>query len=271
MENLIITPLGTVSPYSKGNKNCPGFLVEYEDQKILLDCGNGITRLLNLPEDLKNMSIIISHLHKDHYGDLLSLGYASYVYKQLGILTEPINVYLPEYETEVTKFYGWDCDCKYYEKMADAEFLDNFGDEHYLNFNLVKKHIKVDIANLKISFMQTKHSIKNYAIKIETPQQKIVYSGDTGYEYNNFGTFAKDVDLFICESTFLRGQLKSKDEHLYAFEAAKIAKEAGVKQLMLTHFWPEIDSDEYVKEAKEIFENVIAAEEGKKLIIGRTS
>ena len=29
MNELIVTPLGTVSPYSKGNKNCPGFLIEY--------------------------------------------------------------------------------------------------------------------------------------------------------------------------------------------------------------------------------------------------
>ena len=49
MNKIIITPLGTISPYTKGNMNCPGFLVEYNNQKILLDCGNGITRLLNLP------------------------------------------------------------------------------------------------------------------------------------------------------------------------------------------------------------------------------
>ena len=44
MSEIIITPLGTISPYTKGNMNCPGFLVEYNNKKILLDCGNGITR-----------------------------------------------------------------------------------------------------------------------------------------------------------------------------------------------------------------------------------
>lgn len=29
MSKIIITPLGTISPYTKGNMNCPGFLVEY--------------------------------------------------------------------------------------------------------------------------------------------------------------------------------------------------------------------------------------------------
>lgn len=64
MENkeLIITPLGTVSTYCYEGKKCPGFLVQYGDNKILLDCGNGISEYMNLPNDLNNLVIIISHL-----------------------------------------------------------------------------------------------------------------------------------------------------------------------------------------------------------------
>ena len=40
MSKIIITPLGTISPYTKGNMNCPGFLVEYNNQKILEMFGN---------------------------------------------------------------------------------------------------------------------------------------------------------------------------------------------------------------------------------------
>ena len=35
MNKIIITPLGTVSPYCCGDMNCPGYLVEYNDKKIL--------------------------------------------------------------------------------------------------------------------------------------------------------------------------------------------------------------------------------------------
>ena len=62
MSKIIITPLGTISPYTKGNMNCPGFLVEYNSKKILLDCGNGITRLLNFPNDLKDLNVILLYL-----------------------------------------------------------------------------------------------------------------------------------------------------------------------------------------------------------------
>ena len=71
MNKIIITPLGTISPYPKNNMNCPGFLVEYNNHKILLDCGNGTTRLLNMENDLKNfiikiISVILVHFNMHH-------------------------------------------------------------------------------------------------------------------------------------------------------------------------------------------------------------
>ena len=96
MSKIVITPLGTVSPYPKGNMNCPGYLVEYNNKKTLLDCGNGITRLLRFPEDLQDLSIIITHYHKDHLGDIGAIQYASYVYHNLGMLNEKIKIYLPK-------------------------------------------------------------------------------------------------------------------------------------------------------------------------------
>ena len=49
--------------------------------------------------------------------------------------------------------------------------------------------------------------------------------------------------------------------HLTALQAGEIAKEANVKKLILTHFWPEEDTKNYYKEAKQIFNNVFIAKE----------
>ena len=51
MPNIEVIPLGTVAPYPKGNKNCPGFLIKYNNYNIMLDCGNGCLSMLNLPND----------------------------------------------------------------------------------------------------------------------------------------------------------------------------------------------------------------------------
>jgi len=237
--------LGSVSPYSKGIHNCPGYLVSNNDTKILLDCGNGITRLMNIEDDLKNLTIIISHLHKDHYGELLSIGYASYVYKELGYIKKRIPVYIPKDET------------------ADFSYLNNFGNEHFLEFIYYDETSKLTINDIKINFSLNPHQVKTYSIRLKKDDSVLVYSGDTGYKNNSLETFAKEANLLICESTFLKGQVKKDDYHLYAYEAALIAKKAKVYKLLLTHFWPEIDKQEYVNEASSIFSNTEAAEESK--------
>lgn len=272
--STIITPLGTVSPYSKDNKNCPGFLIEHDSKKILLDCGNGISRLLNMEKDLKDLIIVISHLHKDHYSDLSSIGYASYVYKTIGYLDKKIKVFIPKGDTyRACEYYtdedGWGA-CKYITKnIIDFEYLMNFGNENYLDFIPYNDNDKINHGDIEITFAKNPHQVITYSAKITTKDGSTVYSADTGFNNNCLIEFAKNTDLLICESSYIKGQQKTSDNHLYAFEAATIAKLAGVKELLLTHFWPEIDKQKCVDEAKEIFDNTSAAEEGKKLILRR--
>ena len=265
--------LGTVSPYCKDNKNCPGYLVTDNDNKVLLDCGNGSTRNLNLPNDLNNLTIIISHLHKDHYGDLLSLGYASYVFKNLGYLTKRIKVYIPEPNyTKATEHYtdndGWGASRTIDKPLSDYQFLQDFGEEHFLEFITYKEQTKLAIGNLKIDFKKNPHPINTYSIRVKDQNTTFVYSADTGYKNSPLKDFASNADLLLCESTFLRGQLRREDNHLYAYEAALLAKEANVDELVLTHFFPEIDKEEYVAEAKTIFDNTTAATEVRVLKLG---
>lgn len=241
--------LGTVSPYCKDSKNCPSYLVSTTNNKILLDCGNGITRNLVLPNDLENLTIIISHLHRDHYGDIFSLAYATYVYHNLGILKDRIKLYIPSSQKD----------------SVDYQLLTNLGEEHYLKIEEYKKDSQITLNDTTITFSPNPHNVPSYSIKISSNNQTLVYSGDTGYIGNTLETFAKGANLLICESTFLKGQIRKKDYHLYAHEAATIAKKAEVQKLLLTHFWPEIDKEEYLKEAKPIFEKTEIAEENKVL------
>lgn len=273
-DNIIVTPLGTVSPYCKNNLNCPGFLIQYKDNKILLDCGNGITNLLNFPDDLNNLTIIISHLHPDHYGDLLSIAQTSYVFNRLGYVNEKIKVYIPEGDKiNVSEDYkdtdGWAMSRRVEKNLIDFDYLLGLEKTSYLEFVPYKKNDKINYDELIISFQKNPHQLTTYSTKLETEGIKVVYSSDTGYKGNCLEEFAKDVNLLICESTFLKGQVKNEDNHLFAFEAGKIAKKANVDKLLLTHFWPEIDKQKYVEEAKTYFSNTEYAEEGKKLILRR--
>ena len=249
MDRLVITPLGTISPYTKGEMNCPGFLVEYNDKKILLDCGNGITRLLNFPNDLNNLSVIITHFHKDHFGDIGTLQYASYVYRNLGLLDKKIKIYLPENDIGFNK----------------ASIISN--NESYSDYYDIYNSYSFLIDDLNISFEDNNsHLIESYMVKLQNKDFKVIYTSDIGItNLTNLIKFCKDADLIICESSFLKKHNAFIKSHMTAYEAGILARKSNAQKLLLTHFWPEEDKRLYLKEAKQNFENVEVAEEGKKL------
>ena len=265
MSEFSVTPLGTVSPYPKDGKNCPGFLVEYKDNKIMLDCGNGCLSRLDLINDLRNLRIIISHLHGDHYGDLLSLIPTVYVYKKLGYIKNSPDIYIPDGDYYVDDRCG-DANPKK-ERLPDYNLLKFLG-EQYDTYIKEYEELNDNWEGINVKSMKVPHQINSNAIKLTTPEGTIVYSSDTGTN-NRLKEFAKNADLLICESTFLKGQYRAVNAHLYAHEAGKTARDAKVKKLLLTHFWPELDKQLYLDEALEVFPNTEVAEEGKKLIIRR--
>ena len=251
MNDIIITPLGTISPYTKGDMNCPGFLLENNDIKLLLDCGNGITRLLHFPEDLYNLHVIISHYHKDHLGDLGAIQYASRVYNKLKYLDKKVKVYLPKTDYAATK---------------EAILLNS---DSYCEYIDINDNDTFNIGNLKITIKDNhSHSIESFMIKIENDDYKIVYTSDIGNtNFDELIDFCKNSDLLICESSFVEEHHANSKTHLTAHEGAMLAKLSNSKKLVLTHFWPEESKDNYLHEAKQVFDDTIVAEEGKKLIL----
>ncbi|WP_420422006.1 ribonuclease Z [Simkania sp.] len=80
---------------------------------------------------------------------------------------------------------------------------------------------------------------------------------------------AQGAKLFLCESTYLEEHrdLAFSHEHMTAKQAAEIAKEAGAKQLILTHFSARYrDLAPFVEEAKTIFPNVDVADDFKRFL-----
>lgn len=74
----------------------------------------------------------------------------------------------------------------------------------------------------------------------------------------------RDVDLAVCESTYLRTEtdLAERYAHLTAADAATIAAEAGARRLVLTHYSARHpDEQVFAEEARGIFADVIAAKD----------
>lgn len=253
MSKIEIIPLGTVSPYPKENMNCPGFLIKYNNKNVLLDCGNGITRLLKLPKDLENLNVIIMHYHKDHFGDIGALQYASYVYHNLGILNSKIKIYLPENDINFSK-----------QMIISSP-------ESYAEYFDINDNFSFSVDDLNVSFKDNNsHSIESFMVKLQNKDFKIVYTSDVGItNFNALIDFCKDADLLIYESSFLKRHNSNSKAHLTAYDASILAKKSNSKKLLLTHFWPEEDKNSYLNEAMQNFQNVEASHENKKLVLER--
>ena len=238
--------LGTQSPYNTEGHNCPGFFIQDSNNRILLDCGSGSHSLLNYPLDLNNLSVIISHLHRDHYNDIYNLQYSSFVFHNQERIENPINIYMPSTPDNI---------------VNDIKGESNA----YANYHLICEDTKLRIGNIDISFCKTDHPVETYAIRLDNSERSIVYTSDTSYSAKDRITeFAKGADLLICESSLLKSYgFPEINSHLTAEQAAIIAKQAKVKGLALTHFWPEENVKNFVDEAKRIFTNVIALHEGQ--------
>ncbi|MEG2916628.1 MAG: ribonuclease Z [Clostridium sp.] len=78
-------------------------------------------------------------------------------------------------------------------------------------------------------------------------------------------SFIEDSDLFICEGTYGKDEDMDKaikNKHMTYREAATLAKDGQVNELLLTHFSPAmLDANEFVHNAKSVFSNTIIGED----------
>ena len=93
---------------------------------------------------------------------------------------------------------------------------------------------------------------------------KLTYCTDTR-PTDSIRNNAKGSDLFICEGMYGEKdkQKKAKEyKHMTFYEAARLAREADVGELWLTHYSPSLTRpEEYMDDVREIFPRAIAAKD----------
>ena len=72
-----ITVLGKSPSWQDADGACSGYLIEEDGFHLLLDCGNGVFSKLRRFVDYVDVdAVVISHLHADHFLDLVPFSYA---------------------------------------------------------------------------------------------------------------------------------------------------------------------------------------------------
>jgi ribonuclease BN (tRNA processing enzyme) len=111
----------------------------------------------------------------------------------------------------------------------------------------------VRVGGISLGFARTRHQTPTLAVSLSAEGRRLVYSADTG-PGGGLALLANGADLLLCEAT-LPGEPGAGDwpYHLSAAGAGAVAREAGVRRLLLTHLAPMLDPARSVAEAADVF------------------
>jgi ribonuclease BN (tRNA processing enzyme) len=226
-----LTILGTSAAYAGKNDACSSYLLTVGDTHYLIDVGSGAVSTLQNHVALTELAgILLSHLHPDHISDLFTMRYALFVALNEGYMKAPVPLYLPR---TPESFRGQ------VEEAADRELELHVYDDNSI----------VELEGLKVEFLRTRHAIEAYGMRLRGEGKTLVFTSDTAY-FPGLVEFTAGADLLLSEAT-----LQNVDEHLVeqghmtAEIAGKLATEAGVPRLVLTHIWPPYDRAVTLEEA----------------------
>lgn len=283
--------LGTSGMHPTKERNLFSILFRYNNENILIDCGEGTQRQLRMIDipSTKITKIFLTHLHGDHInglpGLLQNLKANQYnkeleIYGPIGlkklmnnifmIIGERLKIKINEINSGVIfknkEFYVEAKELEHSSKVYGYSFIEN--DRRKINLNYLKKfnlkrHVLLgDLQKGKDIFYDNK-KIKAKDATYLVKGRKLTIITDTVY-CDNCIKLAKDSDLLICESTFSK-ELKDKAKnfkHLTSEDAANIAKKSKSKKLIITHFSQRYQNvNILIKEAKKIFSNTIDAKD----------
>lgn len=240
-------------PRPRKNSSAAAQVIVVNDTAYVIDCGDGVARqLVSAGVPLTKLRhIFITHHHSDHnadYGNLMWLAWTA------GLRTR-VDTWGPPPLARMTKLF--------FEMNAD-EINTRIADEGREPFEpLVHTHefsaggeVMEDV-NVKVTSALVNHPpvVPAFAYRFDTADRSIVISGDTAPS-QNLVSLAKGADVLVHEAMYLPGidrmvarvpnatALKRSilSHHTSAEDAGRIAQEAGVKMLVLSHFVPPDDS-----------------------------
>lgn len=293
---LRIIFLGTGGSLPTRNRNPSAVMVNREGELILFDCGEGTQQqMMRAKTGMMSLSsIFVSHFHADHF-----LGIPGLI-QTMSFLgrKEPLTIYGPEGTKEFTELFkalGY-FNLKYEIRGVELSPGDTVEGESYVVRALKTEHSIPSLGYALVENSRPGRFNREKAVELgippgplfaklqrgnpvevdgrlvrpeevmgaQRPGRTIVYTGDTR-PCEAVLEASRDADLLIHDGSFAdeMADWAKESMHSTAGEVATLAKEAGVRKLVLTHVSSRYtdDVEPILNDSKKIFENVIVAED----------
>ena len=244
MELIII---GSGTAVIQPRRGPSGYILKNGDEIYLLDGGSGTLRkVAEAGISYKKIDkVFYTHLHPDHTIDLVPFLFAT-KHTPGFVRTEPLEIYGPvgfeEFYKGFTELFS--------RRMLEAEYEIKITE-------IAARQVHFPSWRLGTELMQ--HARHAIGYRFEANGKTFAYSGDTDY-CEEIIRLARNADVLLLECSF-PDKMKVKG-HLTPGEAGKIAAEAGVKKLVLTHFYPPCDEEDMITPCRKYFDGeVVLAED----------
>jgi ribonuclease BN (tRNA processing enzyme) len=240
-----VTVLGKSPSWQDAGGACSGYLIRTEEAIVLLDCGNGVFSKLREHVDYVDVdAVIVSHLHADHFLDLIPYAYAlTYAPRQQPV---PVHRWPGTDDPARPRLIAPRGAAELFRRVVGA-----WGNEDLIEsaFRLEEygPGETVEVGNIRASFEEVPHFVETCAINFTSADGagRLTYGADCrpGRELIEI---AKDTDLLIVEATLPRPERTGVRGHMTPGEAGEHARLAGAKQVVITHVSDEL-GDEWAK------------------------
>jgi ribonuclease BN (tRNA processing enzyme) len=247
-----LTVLGKSPAWQDAGGACSGYLLQEGDTTVLVDCGNGVFGKLRTAVDYVEVdAVVISHMHADHFIDLVPYSYALiHAPRQQPVPVPPWpGTDRPACPRLVVPPGGRDVLRRVVGAWGNEDLVEQaFTVEEYTVDS------RVEVGPLSFTFTLVPHFVDSHAISVTSSDggRRLAYGADSR-PAAELVDFARGADLFLCEATLPRPERSGQRGHLTAEEAGEHAREAGAKRLVLTHISDELDCDEACKRARSAF------------------
>ena len=236
-------------PTPKPNRSAPAQVIVVGDVAYVIDCGDGVARQLVLAGirlgSVRN--VFLTHHHSDHnadYGNLLLLGWGA-------DLATRVDAWGPPPLTEMTRLFL---------AMNDYDIRTRIADEGrpplkdlIATHEITAEGVVMQDENLKVTAALVEHPpvAPAFAFRFDCPDRSIVISGDTRPS-KALVKLAEGADVLVHEVMHVPSldrliaaepNARKLKDHLLAShtttdQVGRVATEARVKTLVLSHFVP---------------------------------
>jgi ribonuclease Z len=296
--------LGTGGSIPTENRNHPAIAIRYQGWVLLFDAGEDVQRQYEKAQLglNKKMAIFISHVHADH---VLGLPGLLLRFSLLGRI-KPLNIYGPKELIEYVKVSQSTINLgTTFEAAVHAIGPKVVFNEHDLSVRAFEVDHRGYALGYEITWARStgkflpskaeelgvpqgplwKALASGESVELEDgtkvspedvsepspPPVKLVYSGDTR-PCDELRTAAKDSDVLISEAMYTTEHASLAEErgHSTAASVSKLAKESGVKLLVLTHYSPRYYAgEEVIAEAQSVFPNSVLARDFMRIRVSK--